>query len=60
MIDTEIHLSSGDPNRVQKAATYAPMKRVGQAIEVAKAISWLISDESSYTTGAVVDVSGGV
>jgi len=35
------------------------MKRGGQAIEVARAILWLLSDEASYTTGTFVDVSGG-
>ena len=36
-----------------------PMQRVGQADEVAHAILWLLSDEASYTTGALLDVSGG-
>jgi NAD(P)-dependent dehydrogenase (short-subunit alcohol dehydrogenase family) len=35
------------------------MKRGGRAEEVARAILWLLSDESSYTTGAFIDVTGG-
>jgi NAD(P)-dependent dehydrogenase (short-subunit alcohol dehydrogenase family) len=35
------------------------MKRGGTPEEVARAIVWLLSDESSYTTGSFVDVSGG-
>ena len=35
------------------------MKRGGQAIEVANAILWLLSDEASYVTGAFLDVAGG-
>jgi NAD(P)-dependent dehydrogenase (short-subunit alcohol dehydrogenase family) len=35
------------------------MKRGGDAEEVARAILWLLSDESSYCTGAFIDVSGG-
>jgi NAD(P)-dependent dehydrogenase (short-subunit alcohol dehydrogenase family) len=35
------------------------MKRAGTADEVAEAILWLLSDQSSYTTGAILDVSGG-
>jgi NAD(P)-dependent dehydrogenase (short-subunit alcohol dehydrogenase family) len=35
------------------------MKRGGQAIEVAKAILWLLSDEASYTTDSFIDVTGG-
>ena len=36
-----------------------PMQRAGSAEEVAQAIVWLMSDASSYTTGAVLDVTGG-
>lgn len=60
MIDTEIHADAGDPNRAGKAKDFVPMKRVGQVIEVAQAIKWLLSDEASYSTGAILDVSGGV
>ena len=35
------------------------MKRGGKAEEVASAILWLLSDESSYITGSFIDVSGG-
>jgi NAD(P)-dependent dehydrogenase (short-subunit alcohol dehydrogenase family) len=34
------------------------MKRVGQPGEVASAIVWLLSDEASYVSGTVLDVSG--
>jgi NAD(P)-dependent dehydrogenase (short-subunit alcohol dehydrogenase family) len=36
-----------------------PMKRGGKPDEVARAILWLLSDEASYSTGAILDVSGG-
>ncbi|HWT84819.1 MAG TPA: SDR family oxidoreductase [Myxococcales bacterium] len=36
-----------------------PMGRAGHAIEVARAILWLLSDEASYTTGTFIDVAGG-
>jgi NAD(P)-dependent dehydrogenase (short-subunit alcohol dehydrogenase family) len=36
-----------------------PMKRVGVAEEIANAIMWLMSDDASYVTGAILDVSGG-
>ncbi|HEX4584744.1 MAG TPA: SDR family oxidoreductase [Burkholderiaceae bacterium] len=35
------------------------MKRGGTPEEVARAVLWLLSEDASYTTGAVVDVSGG-
>jgi NAD(P)-dependent dehydrogenase (short-subunit alcohol dehydrogenase family) len=59
LIDTEIHGSGGDPDRARRLAPTVPMKRVGQAEEVANAIVWLISDEASYVTSAILDVSGG-
>lgn len=59
LIDTEIHASGGEPGRAQKLAHMVPMKRVGTAEEVANAIVWLMSDEASYVTGTIFDVSGG-
>jgi NAD(P)-dependent dehydrogenase (short-subunit alcohol dehydrogenase family) len=59
IIDTEIHASGGDPDRVARIASSLPMGRAGTADEVAKAILWLLSDDSSYTTGSFVTVSGG-
>jgi NAD(P)-dependent dehydrogenase (short-subunit alcohol dehydrogenase family) len=59
IIDTEIHASGGLPDRVKQTTPMVPMQRAGSADEVAQAIVWLLSDESSYTTGAVIDVTGG-
>ena len=59
IIRTEIHLSSGDPGRVERIGAVAPLGRPGEAEEVARVILWLASDESSYMSGALVDVSGG-
>lgn len=59
IIDTEIHASGGMADRAQQSLAMIPMRRAGRADEVAAAIAWLLSDESSYTTGAVLDVSGG-
>ena len=59
LIETDIHASGGQPHRAQKLAHMVPMKRPGTATEVAEAIIWLLSDEASYTTGAVMDVAGG-
>jgi NAD(P)-dependent dehydrogenase (short-subunit alcohol dehydrogenase family) len=60
IIDTDIHASGGEPNRVDRVKALIPMKRGGQAIEVAQAILWLLSDEASYTTGSFIDVAGGL
>jgi NAD(P)-dependent dehydrogenase (short-subunit alcohol dehydrogenase family) len=59
LIDTDMHASGGVPDRVARLAPTVPMRRGGRAEEVAAAIGWLLSDEASYTTGAIVDVSGG-
>ena len=59
IIETEIHASGGAPDRVREMAAQLPMQRAGSAEEVAEAIVWLLSDASSYTTGSVVEVTGG-
>jgi NAD(P)-dependent dehydrogenase (short-subunit alcohol dehydrogenase family) len=59
IIDTEIHASGGLPDRARQMAAQVPVQRAGTAEEVAQAIVWLLSDASSYTTGAILDVTGG-
>jgi NAD(P)-dependent dehydrogenase (short-subunit alcohol dehydrogenase family) len=59
LIETDIHASGGMPDRAKQLASQVPMKRTGSAEEVAHAIVWLLSDESSYTTMSTVDVTGG-
>lgn len=59
LIDTEIHASGGLPNRVKDLEHLVPAKRGGSALEVAQAIVWLLSDDASYTTMSLIDVSGG-
>jgi NAD(P)-dependent dehydrogenase (short-subunit alcohol dehydrogenase family) len=59
VIRTEIHATSGDPSRVDRIGGSAPLGRAGEPEEVARAIVWLLSDEASYTTGTMLDVTGG-
>jgi NAD(P)-dependent dehydrogenase (short-subunit alcohol dehydrogenase family) len=59
IIYTDIHASGGEPGRVDRLGPTLPMKRGGLAIEVARAIMWLVSEEASYSTGTFIDVSGG-
>lgn len=59
VIYTDIHASGGEPGRVERVKSAVPMQRGGQKEEVAKAILWLLSEDASYTTGAILDVSGG-
>ena len=59
IIATDIHASGGQPDRAREMAPMVPMQRAGSAEEVAQAIAWLLSDASSYTSAAVIDVTGG-
>lgn len=59
VIDTEIHASGGQPDRAAQLRGIIPMKREGTAQEVADTILFLVSNEASYVTGAILDVSGG-
>jgi len=59
IIDTEIHASGGEPERAQLLGAQVPLQRPGSAEEVAHAIVWLLGPQSSYSTGALLDVSGG-
>ncbi|MEJ1161872.1 SDR family oxidoreductase [Prosthecomicrobium sp. N25] len=59
LIDTDIHASGGIPDRIAQLRDTIPMKREGTAEECARAILWLLSDEASYSVGAVLPVTGG-
>jgi NAD(P)-dependent dehydrogenase (short-subunit alcohol dehydrogenase family) len=59
IIDTEIHASGGQPDRAHRLRDRVPLGRPGRAEEVAAAIVWLLSDQATYVTGALLDVSGG-
>ncbi|MCV0394623.1 MAG: SDR family oxidoreductase [Rhizobiaceae bacterium] len=58
-IDTEIHASGGQPDRVERVSGSIPMKREGKASEIAAAVLWFLSEQASYATGSILTVSGG-
>jgi len=58
-IYTDIHADGGEPNRVDRIKETLPMQRGGQPEEVANAILWLLSEESSFSTGSFIEVTGG-
>jgi len=59
VIRTEIHASGGEPGRAERIGASAPLQRAGEAEEIARGILWLASDEASYTSGAILDITGG-
>lgn len=59
LVMTGIHAAGGEPGRVERLKSSVPLGRGGMPEEVATAILWLLSDEASFTTGAIIDVSGG-
>ncbi|RKY62698.1 MAG: hypothetical protein DRP99_05370, partial [Candidatus Latescibacterota bacterium] len=48
-----------DPEAVRRSEARIPLGRLGRPEEVARAALFLVSDEASYITGAVLFVDGG-
>jgi NAD(P)-dependent dehydrogenase (short-subunit alcohol dehydrogenase family) len=59
LIETGLHAANGAPDRLERLAKSIPMQRSGQPHEVAEAVLWLLSPAASYTTGAILEISGG-
>ncbi|NGO68352.1 SDR family oxidoreductase [Streptomyces boncukensis] len=57
---TDMHAAMGDPDRAWKKAEVTPARRPGEPEEIADAVAWLLSPEASFTSGAVLRVSGGL
>ncbi len=59
VIRTAIHARAGEPGRIERVSGAVPLKRAGEPEEVAASIMWLLSEEASYVTGSILDVTGG-
>jgi NAD(P)-dependent dehydrogenase (short-subunit alcohol dehydrogenase family) len=59
-IETTIHARAGQPDRAWRVAERVPLRRPGRADEIANAVAWLLSEQASYTTGCVLEVTGGL
>jgi len=60
LVETDIHASGGRPDRAIQLGPSTPIGRAGKAEEIAEAIVWFLKDASSYATGAILDVAGGI
>lgn len=58
-VDTAIHDFAANPELLRARTAQIPLGRVGQPVEIAEAIVWLLSPAASFTSGAVLRVSGG-
>jgi len=58
VINTEMNAATA-PDVLAHITSLIPMKRVGQPEEVAELVAWLVSDQCTFSTGAVFDISGG-
>ncbi|ABY24201.1 short chain dehydrogenase [Renibacterium salmoninarum ATCC 33209] len=59
MTQTRLHEDAGLPDRVARLSPTIPLGRAALPAEIADAVFWLLSEKSSYVTGAVIPVSGG-
>ncbi|MEP3054939.1 SDR family oxidoreductase [Ascidiaceihabitans sp.] len=59
LIETDIHAKGGEPDRAERLAHMVPMQRTGSAMEIARSVLWLMSQDASYITGSALDVTGG-
>ncbi|OEE61793.1 NAD(P)-dependent oxidoreductase [Enterovibrio norvegicus FF-454] len=60
LIHTDIHADGGEPDRIARLTPRIPLQRGGSPEEVAAAICFLLSNDASFSTGTIIDVTGGV
>lgn len=59
IIETGIHAAGGNPDRIAQTAPSVPLGRAGTPQEIAQSALWLLSEDASYVTGAILRASGG-
>lgn len=59
LIDTEMVRENADPRELRAYEQSFPISRLGTSEEVAALVFFLVLDESSYITGASIDINGG-
>ena len=58
VIETPMNADTA-PEVLERLVSLIPMRRLGQAAEVAELVAWLASERCSFSTAAVYDISGG-
>lgn len=59
LVDTELHASTGDPDRASRMAADIPLRRAARPAEIADAVAWLLGDQAAYVTATTIRVAGG-
>lgn len=59
LVATDLHATTGDPDRVARMAPQIPLGRAGQPGEIADAVAWLMSEQAAYVTATTLRVAGG-
>jgi NAD(P)-dependent dehydrogenase (short-subunit alcohol dehydrogenase family) len=59
LVDTDLHATTGDPDRPQRMAAGIPLGRAAAPDEIAEAIAWLVGPQASYVTATTLRVAGG-
>lgn len=58
--DTDLHAFAEDPEKLTRMSKVPPMQRVATPEEIAESALWLLSDQASYVSAALVDAGGGM
>ncbi|MEX0923995.1 MAG: SDR family oxidoreductase [Rhodovibrionaceae bacterium] len=58
--DTDIHGFAANPDKLARLSRIPPMQRVAAPEEIAESALWLLSDQASYVTAALIDAGGGM
>ena len=60
LIETDMLRAGPGEDHAKQMVKMIPMRRVGQAVEVAKLVRFLASDDAAYITGQVIAIDGGL
>ena len=58
-IETQMITTTSSPEEIENVVRSIPMGRLGSVEDVANLVLFLVSDASSYITGASIDINGG-